>query len=55
MPLVTDSLPTEAIEVTVQGPVIGTNTAYYKDGLWWQAIKGPDILLVGVVTSWDYI
>jgi hypothetical protein len=51
-PSVTESLPTEAIEV-VAGTVLGPKPAYYMSGLWWEPVDGPDHLLVDAVLSWE--
>lgn len=54
-PLITDQMPLEGNEVVVTGPVIGSVRGYFVDGAWWEAVDGPDILLVGLVVSWDLI
>ena len=56
MPLVTESLPNEAIAVRVTGTFEGEKIAYYHSllVLWFEPIEGADTILTGVL-AWEYI
>ena len=51
MPLIAESLPSEAVEMIVTGTFAGQKPAYYK-GQWYEPVDGPDTVLVGVL-SWE--
>jgi hypothetical protein len=54
VPLVTEALPAEAVEVVASGSFLGTRAGYYIGALlfWGESVDGPDPPLVGVL-SWE--
>jgi len=55
MPLVTDQLPAEGMEVRLFG-IFGEKRGYWKSVLgvpvWMESVDGPDVAVVDTVVSW---
>ena len=52
MPLVTEAMPAEGMEVRIWGAFEGERRGYHADGLWWESVDGPDPLAI-LVTRWE--
>lgn len=62
MPLITEEYPPEGGEVRIWGiGWVGEKRGYWTDDetpgvpVWYESADGEDILLVGVVVSWEYV